>query len=203
MNSLIDNKLVIASHNKGKVNEIKDILNPYKFIVLTSEDLNIDEPLEDGESFEQNALIKSLYSANKSGYVALSDDSGICINSLSGKPGIHSARMAGKDKNFLKAMKKIHSQIKDKTDKSCKFVCSLSLCWPKGNNITVSGEIHGQFVWPPRGKLGFGYDPIFLPNGKNKTFGEMDPTLKHAISHRNIAFQKLKYKFVEFSTNKD
>ena len=195
MISLIDNKIVIASHNQGKVNEIKNILNPFSLKILTSKELNIDEPLEDGKTFKKNALIKSLFTAKQSGLVSLSDDSGICVNALDGQPGIHSARIAGKKKNFKIAMEKLYKKLKNHTDKSCKFVCALSLCWPDGSNFTVMGEINGNFVWPPRGDLGFGYDPIFLPNGFNKTFGEMNPSKKHSISHRQVAFGKLKNKF--------
>ena len=195
MKSLIDRKIVIASHNNGKVRELKKILDPFKLDILTNKELGLFEPKEDGETFKENALIKSLFAAKNSGFVALSDDSGICIDALNGRPGIHSARITGKDKNFKKAMEKLYYEIKNKADKSCKFVCALSLCWPNGFNITVSGEIHGNYVWPPRGDLGFGYDPIFLPNGFNKTFGEMKPSEKHSISHREVAFQKLTNKF--------
>ena len=195
MRSLIDRKIVIASHNNGKVSEIKKILDPFKLDIITNKELGLIEPEENGETFKENALIKSLFAAKNSGFVALSDDSGICINALDGKPGIHSARIAGKNKNFKKAMEKLYYKIKNKTDKSCKFVCTLSLCWPDGFNITVTGEVCGNYVWPPRGDLGFGYDPVFLPNGFIKTFGEMKPLEKHSISHRQVAFQKLTNKF--------
>ena len=151
----------------------------------------MEEPIENGTSFEENALIKSIYTSKNSGLVSLSDDSGICIESLNGEPGIHSARIAGKNKNFSSAMNFLYSKIKNNKNKSCKFVCVLSLCWPSGTNITVRGEIYGTFVWPPKGAFGFGYDPIFLPNGYNKTFGEMKPRDKHSISHRQIAFKML------------
>ena len=191
MISLIDNKLVIASHNDGKVNEIRNLFKSEKIKVLTSKDFFLKEPEENGKSFEENALIKSKYTSINSGLVSLSDDSGICLNALDGKPGIHSARIAGKNKDFLQAMKKLYLELKNHENKTCKFVCALSMCWPNGQNITVKGEIFGYYVWPPKGKLGFGYDPIFLPKGFNETFGEMAPNKKHSISHRQIAFKKL------------
>ncbi len=191
MISLIDNKLVVASHNDGKIKEITNLFKPKKVQVLTSKDFLLKEPVENGKTFEENALIKSKYTSINSGLVSLSDDSGICLDALDGKPGIHSARIAGKNKDFLLAMKKLYFKIKNFENKSCKFVCALSMYWPNGQNITVRGEIFGHFVWPPRGKLGFGYDPIFLPKGFNETFGEMAPNKKHSISHRQIAFKKL------------
>ncbi len=191
MISLLDNKLVIASHNDGKIKEISNLFKDKKINILTSKDFNLKEPVENGKTFEENALIKSKYTSVNSGLVSLSDDSGICIDALDGKPGIHSARIAGSNKDFLQAMKKLYLEIKKYENKACQFVCALSLCWPNGQNITVRGEIFGNFVWPPRGKLGFGYDPIFLPRGFNKTFGEMSPNKKHSISHRQMAFKKL------------
>ena len=191
MKKLIENKLVIASHNPGKIKELSDLFKTTNIEILTSTNFNLDAPIEDGNSFEENALIKSIYTAENSGFVSLSDDSGLCIDALNGNPGIHSARLAGKNKDFEFAIKKLQSKLKHIHDKSCKFVCSLSLCWPSGYNITVKGEIYGEFSWPPRGKFGFGYDPIFLPIGYNQTFGEMNPEEKHSISHRQIAFEKL------------
>ena len=192
---IINNKIVIATHNDGKVREIKDILRPFNLKLLINKDFNLKEPEENGDSFEKNALIKSYYSARKTGYVALSDDSGLCIKALDDQPGINSARLAGKNKNFAAAMNLLHSKMIKLTNTSCKFVCALSLCWPNGDNITTRGEVYGNFVWPPRGNLGFGYDPIFKPIGMKKTFGELNPKIKHSISHRNIAFQKLIEKF--------
>ena len=191
MKFLINNKLVIASHNDGKIKEISNLFQSKRFEIVTSKSLKLQEPVEDGSSFEENALIKSYYAANMSGLVALSDDSGLCIDSLNGAPGVHSARVAGKKKDFNRAMITLYSKIKKFEGRTCKFVCALSLCWPNYKNITVRGEVYGKFVWPPRGNLGFGYDPIFLPDDYNETFGEMNPSIKHSISHRNIAFKKL------------
>ena len=185
------NILVIASHNVGKISEIRDMLNKYKLNLKISSDFNIEEPDEDGKTFEENALLKSKLTSEKSGFLAISDDSGLCIKSLNGEPGIYSSRLAGKKKNFKLAMEKLNKRLSIHKDKSCKFVCALSLCWPNGENITVRGEIHGTFTWPPKGKKGFGYDPIFLPEGFQNTFGEIDPEIKHSISHRKVAFDKL------------
>ena len=198
LTSLIDNKLVIASHNDGKIQEIRDLFKSEKISILTSNDFLLKEPVENGKTFEENALIKSKYTSINSGLVSVSDDSGICFDALDGKPGIHSARIAGENKDFIKAMKKINLKIKNYENKTCKFVCALSMCWPNGQNITVRGEVFGCFVWPPRGKLGFGYDPIFIPKGYNETFGEMEPNKKNSISHRQVAFKKLVKKLRSF-----
>ncbi len=194
MREFIDKKLVIASNNEGKVLELKEILKVFSIQILSNKYFNISEPLEDGNSFKDNAYIKAFNTASKTKLVSLSDDSGISFNVLGGRPGIHSARYAGKQKDFDLAMKKLNEELKFKDDKSCKFTCALCLCWPDGFNITVQGEIFGEFSWPPSGKNGFGYDPIFYYPKLNKTFGELEPAIKHEISHRNLAFKKLKTK---------
>ena len=194
MREFIDKKLVIASNNEGKVLELKEILKVFSIQILSNKYFNIREPIEDGNSFKDNAYIKAFNTASKTKLVSLSDDSGISFNALGGRPGIHSARYAGKKKDFDLAMKKLNEELKFKDDKSCKFTCALCLCWPDGFNITVQGEIFGEFLWPPRGKHGFGYDPIFYYPKLNKTFGELEPSIKHEISHRNLAFKKLKTK---------
>ena len=189
-----DNKIVIASHNKGKVKEIKVLLKPLKIEVLSAGDFNLKEPIEDGLSFEKNALIKSSYVCKNTGIPSLSDDSGICFSDLNYEPGVNSARWAGESKNFILAMSKINDAIGkvDNPSYDCFFVCALSLSWPNGKNVTVSGKIDGKFTWPPKGNFGFGYDPIFKPLGYYDTFAEMDPQFKHSISHRALAFKKLK-----------
>ena len=192
MREFIDKKIVIASNNDGKIIELKEILKIFNLKILSNKSFNISEPLEDGNSFKENAYIKAFNTASKTKLVSLSDDSGISFKALNGRPGIYSARYAGKKKNFDLAMKKLNKELKFKTDKSCKFICALSLCWPDGYNITVQGEIYGEFSWPPIGQNGFGYDPIFYYPDLKKTFGELDPSLKHAISHRNLAFKKLR-----------
>jgi len=189
-----DNKIVIASHNKGKVKEIEVLLRPLKVDVLSANDFNLNEPIENGLTFEENALIKSSYVSKNTGIPSLSDDSGICFCDLNNEPGIFSARWAGEGKDFNLAMSKINESIKklETPSYNCFFVCALSLSWPNGNNVTVSGKIDGKFSWPPKGNFGFGYDPIFKPLGYSVTFGEMDPEFKHSISHRSLAFKKLK-----------
>ena len=194
MREFIDKKLVIASNNEGKVLELKEILKVFSIQILSNKYFNIPEPIEDGNSFKDNAYIKAFNTASKTKLVSLSDDSGISFNALGGRPGIHSARYAGKKKDFDLAMKKLNEELKFKDDKSCTFTCALCLCWPDGFNITVQGEIFGEFSWPPSGKHGFGYDPIFHYPKLNKTFGELEPSIKHEISHRNLAFKKLKTK---------
>ena len=186
-------KLVIASHNKGKIIELKDLLAPLNIEIFSAYDFDLEEPEENGVTFEENALIKSTFVTQKTGLPSISDDSGICFSDLDGKPGVYSARWAGPSKNFSVAMSKINESIKKKKKPNyeCYFVCSLSLSWPDNYDVTVSGRINGKFSWPPKGEYGFGYDPIFKPSGYNITFAEMDPVFKHKISHRSIAFEKL------------
>ena len=192
MREFIDKKLVIASNNNGKIIELEEILKIFNVQILSNKDFNIAEPIEDGNTFKENAYIKSFNTATKTNLVALSDDSGISFRALNDRPGVHSARYAGKKKDFASAMNKLNKELEFSDDKSCKFTCALSLCWPDGYNITVQGEIYGEFIWPPKGDQGFGYDPIFYHPDLKKTFAELDPSIKHKISHRNIAFKKLK-----------
>ena len=189
-----DEKIIIASHNTGKIKEIRVMLKPLKVEVLSAIDFNLIEPIENGLSFEENAQIKSSYVSKNTGIASLSDDSGICFCDLNNEPGIYSARWAGDNKDFNLAMLKINDSIMkvEKPSYDCFFICALSLSWPNGCNITVSGKINGKFSWPPKGNFGFGYDPIFKPLGYDDTFGEMDPEFKHSISHRALAFKKLK-----------
>ena len=186
-------KLVIASHNKGKIIEISDLLAPLNIEILSAYDFDLEEPVENGSTFEENALIKSAFVTQKTGLPSISDDSGICFNDLDGEPGIYSARWAGLNKDFDLAMCNINKEIQKKKNPNyvCQFVCALSISWPDGHDVTVSGQVNGKYSWPPKGKKGFGYDPIFKPLGYNITFAEMDPVLKHEISHRSIAFNKL------------
>ncbi len=191
-------KLVLASHNKGKLREIQDMLAPHGFEVLSVGDLDLPEPVEDGDTFEANAAIKALASAKATGLPALSDDSGLCVNGLNGDPGIYSARWAGPGKDFGVAMQSVHDKLAEAgtADRSAYFVAVLCLAWPDGHVQFYRGEIHGELAWPPRGPEGFGYDPMFVPEGFDKTFGEMDKQEKHttkdgaALSHRARAFVK-------------
>ncbi len=184
-------RLVIASHNPGKLREIADLLEPYGSEVISAGDLGLPEPEETGETFAENALIKARASASASGLPALSDDSGLCVSALDGAPGVRSARWAGPDKDFSLAMRKVESALGEAGDRRAAFVCALALVWPDEQEEIFEGRVEGRLVFPPRGTRGFGYDPIFLPEGHGITFGEMEPAAKHAISHRARAFAKL------------
>jgi XTP/dITP diphosphohydrolase len=184
-------RLVIASHNQGKVREIADLLAPFGADVVSAGELGLDEPEETGETFVANAELKARAAAEASGFPALSDDSGLVVPALGGAPGIHSARWGGEGRDFALAMGKVEEALAGKTDRRAHFVCALSLCWPEGGCATFEGTVHGTLVWPPRGRRGFGYDPIFMADGHTVTFGEMEPAAKHAISHRADAFRKL------------
>ncbi len=186
-------RLVIASHNKGKVKEINELLSPLGVEATSAADLGLDDPEETGSTFAENAELKALAAARASGLPALADDSGLSVTALGGAPGIFSARWAGEPRDFTAAMKKVETAVFDSgtEDFSARFVCALSLAWPDGHTETFEGEVRGVLVFPPRGDNGFGYDPIFVPEGYHITFGEMDPDEKHAISHRADAFRKL------------
>ncbi len=184
-------RLVIASHNPGKLREIADLLAPYGSEVTSVAALGLPEPEETGETFAENALIKARAAAEGSGRPALSDDSGLCVAALGGAPGVRSARWAGPEKDFALAMARVEEALGDAGDRSAHFVCALALVWPEGREEVFEGRVDGQLAFPPRGRRGFGYDPIFLPRGYDITFGEMEPGAKHAISHRARAFAKL------------
>ena len=186
-----ESKLVIASHNKGKVREIGELLEPFGVEVVSAGDLALGEPVEDGETFIANAVIKAQAAAKESGLPSLADDSGLAVHALEGKPGIHSARWAGPEKDFPAAMEKIEGLIADKSDRTAHFACALALAWPDGHVETFEGMVEGALIWPMRGSQGFGYDPVFVAKGYDITFAEMDPDKKHAISHRANAFKKL------------
>lgn len=191
--SFTSKKLVIASHNIGKVREIGELLEPYGVETISAGALDLPEPDEDGLTFIANAEIKALAAAIASGMPALADDSGIEVKGLDGAPGIYSARYAGDGKDFNVAMKKIHTELeaKGETDKSANFTCALTLAWPDGHVESFEGKVFGDIVWPMRGTKGFGYDPIFIPTGHDITFAEMEPADKHAMSHRANAFKQL------------
>jgi XTP/dITP diphosphohydrolase len=206
-------KLVIASHNAGKIREIAALLGPYGIEPISAADLDLPEPEETGNSFADNAELKARTAADLSGLPALSDDSGLCVDALDGKPGIHSARWAEPstatpqlspdgepgeakvERDFGYGMQRIEEELQalgPDASRSAHFVCALSVCWPEdGQCETFEGRVDGTLVWPPRGERGFGYDPMFQPVGYEQTFGEIDPTQKHAMSHRADAFHKL------------
>jgi len=187
-------RLVIASHNPGKVTEIAALVRPFGVEVVSAAALGLDEPEETGATFAENAALKARAAAAASGLPALADDSGLVVPALGGDPGIYSARWAGPDKDFRAAMAKVEQALQEKAGRSkegrrAHFACALAIAWPDGQVETFEGTIEGTLVWPPRGDRGFGYDPAFQPDGYDITFGEMDPEAKHAISHRARAFR--------------
>jgi XTP/dITP diphosphohydrolase len=187
-----EDALVLATHNPGKVSEIKALFQPYSIKILSASALGLPEPVEDGTTFVQNAIIKAKAAAIASGYPALSDDSGLCVHDINNQPGVLSARWAGADKNFNKAMSRIWELLHNIPDPwDAHFVCALALVWPDGHVESFEGKVFGEITWPPRGDKGFGYDPIFIPLGEKQTFAEMNAHYKHSISHRAEAFDML------------
>lgn len=184
-------RIVVASHNAGKVAEIADLLAPYEIRAVSAGTLGLPEPEETGATFEENAAIKALASASAAGEAALSDDSGLAVAALGGEPGIHSALWGGPRRDFALAMRRVEDALPPDAARDAAFVCALALAWPDGHVDIFEGRVEGRLVWPPRGTRGFGYDPIFVPEGGGLTFGEMEPDAKHAISHRADAFGKL------------
>jgi XTP/dITP diphosphohydrolase len=187
---LAGGRLVIATHNAGKLLEIGDLLKPFGIDVVGAGALGLPEPEETGTSFEANAELKAR-AATASGLPALADDSGLEVAALDGAPGIYSARWAGPRRDFGHAMALVEERLAGESDRRARFIAVLTLAWPDGHVETFRGEVAGHLVFPPRGTRGFGYDPIFLPEGGDLTFGEMDPAAKHRISHRAVAFAKL------------
>ena len=202
----LDGKIVVASHNAGKLREIADLIAPFGMEARSAAQLGLPEPDETGTTFEQNAYIKAHAAALATGLPALSDDSGMCADALDGQPGVYTANWAeapdGK-RDFGIAMQKVEDLLREKgavdaTDRTARFVAVICLAWPDGHAEYYRGEVEGTLIWPPRGALGFGYDPVFLPDGYGKTFGEMTAEEKHgwkpgdadALSHRARAFQK-------------
>lgn len=191
-----DPKLVIATHNAGKLREIEDLLRPLGVEVVGAGALGLPEPEETGDSFIANAELKAKAAADASGLPALADDSGLAVTALNGAPGIYSARWAGPEKDFAVAMRKAEDGLAETAragnpDRSARFVCALSLAWPDGHVESFEGMVAGAMIWPPRGEKGFGYDPVFVADGMDITFAEMEPAEKHAISHRADAFHQL------------
>ena len=187
-------ELIVATHNAGKLREISALIEPFGVTALSAGELGLPEPVEDGETFIANALIKARAAAIESGKPALADDSGLCVEALNGDPGIFSARWAGEDKDFGHAMEAVHQALSDMqapTPHLAHFTCALALVWPDGDEVVFEGKVHGSLTWPMRGARGFGYDPIFIANGMTETFAEIDPAHKHAISHRADAFNQM------------
>jgi XTP/dITP diphosphohydrolase len=189
---LTEKRLVVASHNPGKVTEIAELIAPFAIEAIAAATLGLAEPEETEPTFVGNALIKAHAAAEGARLPALSDDSGLCVDALGGEPGVFSARWAGPRKDFREAMRRVHDCMRrsGSNDRTAHFVCALAIAWPDGHAESFEGRVTGELVWPPRGTLGFGYDPIFVPAGHTITFGEMRPAQKHAMSHRARAFAK-------------
>lgn len=200
MRKLTPGPLVIASHNAGKVREIRALLAPYGIEPVSAASLDLPEPDETGTTFAANALLKAVSSCDLSGLPALADDSGLCVEALGGEPGVYTANWAeivpgdSSKRDWMHAMRTVEDRLQalgPDASRSAHFVCTLALVWPDGSDALFEGRVEGTLVWPPRGDKGFGYDPVFVPLGYTETFGEMDPDAKHAISHRADAFAKL------------
>ena len=198
---LLPGKLVIASHNAGKVREIRALLAPFGIEPVSSGELGLPEPEETGTTFAENALLKAHSSAQGSGLPALADDSGLCVAALGGAPGVYTADWAekrvfegGPGRDWYMAMGKVEGKLAElgpDTDRSAYFICTLALAWPDGHSEVFEGRVNGTLAWPPRGTMGVGYDPVFVPLGHEQSFAELDPADKHAMSHRADAFAKL------------
>ncbi|MEJ6789506.1 RdgB/HAM1 family non-canonical purine NTP pyrophosphatase [Brevundimonas sp. BR2-1] len=191
-------RLVVATHNPGKAVEINALLGGH-YEVVTATAVNLPEPDETESTFAGNALLKARHAADLSGEVALADDSGLSVAALDGAPGIFSARWAGPDKDFAFAMRRVEERLEEigSDDRRAWFTSALAVAWPDGPAVVVEGRVDGTLSFPPRGDRGFGYDPIFLPEGYGETFGELDPALKDSISHRARAFAKLKAALID------
>ena len=198
---LLPGKLVIASHNAGKVREIRALVEPFGIEPVSAGDLGLPEPEETGTTFAENALLKADASARASGLPALADDSGLCVAALGGAPGVYTADWAerqvyegGAGRDWYMAMGKVEGKLAElgpDVDRNGYFICTLALAWPDGHAEVFEGRVQGTLTWPPRGTLGFGYDPVFVPLGREQSFAELDPAEKHAMSHRADAFAKL------------
>ena len=191
-------RLVAATHNPGKAREIEALLNG-DYEIVTAGSLNLPEPDETESTFAGNAMLKARHAAALSGEVCLADDSGLSVAALDGAPGIFSARWAGPTKDFALAMKKVEERLEEdgSTDRRAWFTSALAVAWPDGPCVVVEGVVHGELTFPPRGDRGFGYDPIFIPEGGALTYGELDPAVKEADSHRTRAFMKLKAALID------
>jgi XTP/dITP diphosphohydrolase len=195
-------KLVIATHNAGKLREMHALLAPYGIEAVSAGDLGLPEPEETGTSFAENALIKAHSAAQASGFPALADDSGLCVAALGGAPGVYTADWAermpyegGPGRDWYMAMGKVEGKLAElgsDTDRSAYFISTLALAWPDGHHALFEGRAQGHLAWPPRGTMGFGYDPVFIPVGYDHSFAELEPSEKLAINHRTKAFEKLK-----------
>jgi len=194
-------QIIVASHNAGKVREITALLGPYGMVPVSAGEMGLPEPAETGTTFIENATLKAVAAATATGIVALADDSGLCVDALGGAPGVYTADWAerasfegGPGRDWYMAMGKVEGKLAElgpDVNRAAHFVCTLALAWPDGHVDCFEGRVAGSLVWPPRGKRGFGYDPVFVPLGQSETFGEIEPEAKHAMSHRADAFRQL------------
>ena len=199
-------RMVLATHNAGKVREIAALLGPYGMDMVSAGELGLPEPEETGATFAENALLKARAAAEASGLPAIADDSGLCVTSLGGQPGVYTADWAAvqsfegnaahptHSRDWYMAMGKVEGRLAElggQADRSGYFTCTLAVAWPDGEEAVFEGRVNGALTWPPRGTLGFGYDPVFVAHGYERTFAELEPAEKHAISHRADAFAKL------------
>ena len=192
MRRLDPGRLVLATHNPGKVVELAELLTPFGVEVVSAGSLGLPEPDETGLTFIANAELKALAAATVSGLPALADDSGLCVDARAGAPGIYSARWAGPAKDFGAAMARVNDAMGNDGPRTAHFICALTLAWPDGHVESVEGRVDGRLVWPPRGDRGFGYDPMFVMDGKSRTFGEISRDEKEADNHRARAFRLLR-----------
>ncbi|MGE3623056.1 MAG: RdgB/HAM1 family non-canonical purine NTP pyrophosphatase [Bdellovibrionales bacterium] len=188
-------RLVIATHNKGKLREFAVLLGFHVKNIVSAGDLGLPEPEETGTSFIDNAVLKAKAAARAAHAPALADDSGLCVTAIDGRPGIYSARWGGPARDFDLAMKRVNEELGDAADRSAWFACALALAWPDGHVETLEARVEGAIVWPPRGEGGHGYDPVFVPHGHQHTFAEMPPEEKDALSHRGKAVRQLIRKY--------
>ncbi len=184
-------KLVLATHNPGKVGELVELLAPWGVQVVSAGELGLDEPEETGETFVENALLKARAAMEATGLPALADDSGLAVSGLGGRPGVHTADWAGSPRDFTRAMRRVQDELGSNPDRRGAFMSTLALIWPDGHHEIFEGKVEGELVWPPRGEIGWGYDPMFAPEGSSRTYGEMPAEEKHATSHRARALRKL------------
>jgi len=184
-------KLVLATHNPGKVGELVELLAPWGVEVVSAGALGLPEPEETGETFVDNALLKARAAMEATGLPALADDSGLAVSGLDGRPGVHTADWAGSPRDFTRAMRRVQDELGKNPDRSAAFMSTLALIWPDGHHEIFEGKVEGELVWPPRGEIGWGYDPMFAPEGGPRTYGEMSAEEKHSTSHRARALRKL------------
>ena len=193
---LTGQKIVIATHNRGKLEEFAELLRPHGVDAVSAAALGIPEPAETEQTFEGNARIKAVNASEHSGLIAIADDSGLCVDALGGEPGVYTADWAGPGRDFSRAMRLVEEKLaasgaKTPGERRGRFMCTLVVRWPDGAEKVYVGEAPGHLVWPPRGNLGHGYDPVFVPDGETRTFAEMTHDEKNRISHRGRALEKL------------